>query len=228
MPENPIRRDFLGRMAGLGLAGTALGANAAAQSAPASATEFHLPEYACAQTYRSLNQSSFDRTGGNADRWVIEPGETKEVFAEQADLLIDFYHVSEYLAAAAERCRPKAPDAWRRTQQKRLKCGAIQKILLAMEPFAEPETVIDADAPVRSAIRYISNRLACLDYPRAIALQLPIGSGLIESSHKHILHARLKQPGTAWLAPHADAIAQLRVLRANHHWDSLWSSQQAA
>src|SRR3984957_13532446 len=83
MPENPIRRDFLGRMAGLGLAGTALGANAAAQSAPASATEFHLPEYACAQTYRSLNQSSFDRTGGNADRWVIEPGETKEVFAAE-------------------------------------------------------------------------------------------------------------------------------------------------
>jgi len=63
------------------IAGAALGADASPQSAPAAGGEFRLPEYACAQAYRSLKQSSFDRTGGNADRWVIEPGEAKEVFA---------------------------------------------------------------------------------------------------------------------------------------------------
>ena len=141
---------------------------------------------------------------------------------------MDFFHVSEYLAAAAQRCRPDSPHAWRRTQQKRLKRGAVEKVLLAMEPFAEPQTVDDQDAPVRSAIRYISNRLECLDCPRAISNELPIDSGLIESSHKHLLHARLKQPGSAWLHDSADAIAQLRVLRANHHWDSLWSPKKAA
>ena len=154
--------------------------------------------------------------------------QSREVFAEQGDLLMDFYHVSEYLAAAAQYCRPKAPDAWRRTQQKRLKCGAVQKILLSMEPFAEPPTVDDTAAPVRNAIRYLSNRLDCLDYPRAISNGLPIGSGLIESAHKHLLQARLKLAGSAWLRPNADAIAQLRVLRANQHWDSFWQDQHAA
>ena len=54
----------------------------AEQSSPgAPSASFALPEYALAQNYRSLKQSSYDRTGGNGDRWPIEPGETHEVFA---------------------------------------------------------------------------------------------------------------------------------------------------
>lgn len=163
---------------------------------------------------------------GDGAEWIRL--QSQEIFGPQGDLLIDFYHVSEYLAAAAERCRPHAPEAWRRTQQQRLKRGAIPKILLALEPFVEPQTVDDTDAPVRAAIRYLSHRLDYLDYPHAIALGLPIGSGLIESAHKHVLQARLKLAGSAWLHTNAAAMAQLRVLRANQHWDSFWPTQQAA
>ena len=59
--------------------------------------------------------------------------------------------------------------------------------------------------------------------PGALALGLPIGSGLIESGHRHVLHARLKKAGTAWLHEHADQIAHLRVLRANNQWSSFWN-----
>jgi len=38
------------------------------------------PEYARLHNYRTLKQSSFDRTGGNHDSWRIEPGATFEVF----------------------------------------------------------------------------------------------------------------------------------------------------
>jgi hypothetical protein len=154
--------------------------------------------------------------------------QSEEVFGDQVDLLMDFYHVSEYLAAAAERCRPQAPRAWLRVQQKRLKRGASNAVLQAMEAYSEPPRVPEEEAPVRSAIRYLSNRLEYLDYPRALAQQLPIGSGLIESAHKHVLHARLKRPGTAWLPHHADSIAQLRVLRANQQWENLWTTPKAA
>jgi hypothetical protein len=73
MPESfPFRRGFL-----LGAAGVATAGPLSAQSvAPA-----RIPEYALAQDYRSLKQSSYDRTGGNADSWRIEPGATKEIFA---------------------------------------------------------------------------------------------------------------------------------------------------
>jgi hypothetical protein len=41
--------------------------------------------------------------------------------------------------------------------------------------------------------------------------------------HRHVLQARLKKAGTAWLPEHADQIAHLRVLRADHQWASLWN-----
>ena len=38
---------------------------------------------------------------------------------------------------------------------------------------------------------------------------------LIESGLRHVLQARLKKTGAAWLIDHANPIARLRVLRAN-------------
>ena len=149
--------------------------------------------------------------------------QSKEVFRAQGTFLCDFYHVSEYLGAAAQTCRPRRPDAWRRTQQKRLKRGALGKVMEALAPYVESETIVDEEAPVRNGHRYLKNRLECLDYPRAIALGLPIGSGMIESGHRHVLHARLKKAGAAWLAQSADQIAHLRVLRANQQWTSFWN-----
>jgi hypothetical protein len=147
----------------------------------------------------------------------------QEVFQQQGNFLCDFYHASEYLGAAAPSCRPSQPDRWRRTQQKRLRGGAVQKVLKALEPHLEPTRINDLEAPVRNGYRYLNNRLGCLDDPRALALGLPIGSGMIESGHRHVLQARLKKAGTAWLPEHADQIAHLRVLRANHQWASLWN-----
>lgn len=147
----------------------------------------------------------------------------QEIFGEQGHLLCDFFHVSEYLGAAAMVCAASQPDRWRRTQQKRLRRGAAQKVIESLAERLEPLDVPDDAAPVRSGHRYLSNRADCLDYPEADRLGLPIGSGMIESGHRHVLHSRLKKAGTAWLRRHADEIAHLRVLRANNQWQSLWN-----
>jgi hypothetical protein len=148
--------------------------------------------------------------------------QTREVFGADATLLTDFFHVSEYLAAAASTCRPHQPEPWRRTQQRRLKTGAVQKVIVALDASREPPETTEENAPVRAAHRYLSNRLDTLDYATALAAGLPIGSGLIESAHKHVLQARLKLPGAAWLPANAETIAQLRVLRSNDQWAQLW------
>ena len=72
------RRGFLHGMLAGGLAAAAT-TGAQAQSAPASGADY-LPFYTRALPYKSLKQSSFDRTGGNSDRWPVAPGAVQEVF----------------------------------------------------------------------------------------------------------------------------------------------------
>ena len=88
--------------------------------------------------------------------------------------------VSEYSEAAAVGCRPSPTDRWRRTQPRRLRRGAVQKVVQALEPHLEPEGTPgtpEEEAPVRNAHRYLNNRRDCVDHPWALALGLPIGSG---------------------------------------------------
>jgi hypothetical protein len=167
--------------------------------------------------------------GGNSRIHAVGDGaewiriQCKEVFGSQGHFLCDFYHVSEDLGAAAQSCRPLHPNSWRRTQQKRLRRGAADKVMEALLPSVEAATIPDELAPVRNAHRYIGNRLDCLDYLTAQTLNLPIGSGMIESGHRHVLQARLKKAGTAWLPNNAEDLAQLRVLRANELWQAFWN-----
>jgi hypothetical protein len=91
------RRGFLQGM----LTAGALAAPAVAQGQTGGAPAFgFLPAYARAQNYKSLKQSSFDRTGGNSDRWPIAPGAVQEVFnAEGAGVIT---HIWFTIAAGAD------------------------------------------------------------------------------------------------------------------------------
>ena len=188
----------------------------------------------CARDAGWALESRIHHVGDGAE-WITL--QSKEIFGEQSDFLLDFYHASEYLAAAAARCRPGDERGWLRTQpfdklrtegQKRLKRGAAQLVLQAMREHEESAATPEAEAPVRTALRYLSRRSEQLNYQAALAKELPIGSGLIESGHKHVLQARLKQTGSAWNPETAHAIAQLRVLRSNSLWDDFWEHDLAA
>ena len=122
--------------------------------------------------------------------------QSREVFSDQEHFLCDFDHVSQYLADASKSCRAQSPERWRKTQQKRLKNGAATKVIQELAQHIEPPGTPEVEAPVFCAYRYMNNRGDAFDYPRALKHQLPIGSGLIESGHRHVLQARLKAAGT--------------------------------
>jgi hypothetical protein len=70
------RRAFLRRA----LAAGGLAQIASSQDRGAHGDFNFLPNYARAQNYKSLKQSSYDRTGGNRDYWTIPAGGVQEVF----------------------------------------------------------------------------------------------------------------------------------------------------
>ena len=75
------RRRFLQRLGAWAGISAAVPAASKAQTSQATAGEPNfLPKYALAQKYKSLKQSSYDRTGGNADRFVVKAGDTQELF----------------------------------------------------------------------------------------------------------------------------------------------------
>ncbi len=75
------RRGFLQRLMTIaGMSAAAPVAVQAQQQPRRGGRVAFLPDYARAQDYRSLKQSSHDTTGGNADRFTIKPGATQELF----------------------------------------------------------------------------------------------------------------------------------------------------
>jgi hypothetical protein len=174
------------------------------------------------QTARSagLNPKSYVHGVGDGAPWILE--KFKENFAEQGRFLLDFYHVSEYLAGAARVITgEKKALAWVRRQQGRLLNNQISKVLRSLSAHLETED--KEETPVRDAYRYIDHRRANLDYQGARNRKLPIGSGEIESAHRHLVQKRLKLSGSWWRETNAQALITLRTARANQCWETYWT-----
>ena len=169
------------------------------------------------------NQTKIHGVGDGAV-WISEPREQQ--FGVQAQYLVDFYHLCDYLAAAAEAIAgPDKKSAWMEEKKNWLKENRWPKVLESLRPFLE-ESSVDAQAPVRACFRYISNRSSFLDYKSALAAGLPIGSGEIESAHRSIMQKRLKISGAWWKLENLSKMLALRVVRANQGWEQYWRSVQ--
>lgn len=158
--------------------------------------------------------------------WIIN--QAQQQFGSQATYVVDFYHVSEYLAAAAKAVAPAAQASWLRRQQECLKANQVELVLAQLAPVAEPASVASSEAPVRACVRYLQNHIEHLDYQTALSEGLPIGSGEIESGHRTVIQARLKISGAWWRVENAAKLLALRVARANGEWESYWKQQRQA
>jgi hypothetical protein len=161
---------------------------------------------------------------GDGAPWIAD--QVERVFGAQGHFLVDFYHLCDYVGAAAKSCAPAAPEPWFEAQKQRLKQGQLDEVLAALSPHQEPAATPEANAPVRRCYRYITNRPDQFDYPAALAAELPLGSGEIESAHRYVIQDRLKIAGAWWKPDNAHCMLALRVNRANGAWNDYWSQQE--
>jgi len=157
---------------------------------------------------------------GDGAPWIVE--KFTDNFGWQGAYLVDFYHLSQYVAAAAPAGSAAKQKQWLHRQQGRLLNNQAQKVLRNLSRRLEPRRAVEA--PVRAAYDYISNRTRHLDYLTARHNHWPIGSGEIESAHGHVVQDRLKLSGCWWKETNASAMLNLRVSRANNLWHSYWTA----
>ena len=157
---------------------------------------------------------------GDGARWIRE--EIERVFGTQSNYLIDFFHLSDYLAGASATCCRDEPRKWLKERQEEMREGRIEAVLILLRGHIEPEEIKDENAPVRKCIRYMENRPGQFKYKEAIAEELPIGSGEIESGNRSVVQKRLKIPGAWWNVETAEHMLALRCMRVNGDWRRYW------
>lgn len=159
--------------------------------------------------------------------WISEQYDRQ--FGTRCKFHVDFWHVCDYLAAAANSTAMDSGErkTWLETQKQSLRASEAEAVIVALEVLIPGEKGGEESSPTGTAISYLKKRAHQLDYREAIRQELPIGSGEVESAHRHILQKRLKIPGAWWRQDRAEEMAQLRAMRANQRWNDFWIQKAA-
>lgn len=155
---------------------------------------------------------------GDGAAWIDET--VAELFPHACRIL-DFFHVAEHLWEVA-RARfgegTKAAQNWMTTKLAQLKQGGWSKVCRALNQLR----VTGAAAATRAqTVGYLQRHGTQLAYDQYQAAGLPIGSGAIEGTCKHLVASRCKQAGMRWSTAGLDALLALRCQVLNEQLDTL-------
>ena len=140
---------------------------------------------------------------------------------EQIIELIDFYHAAEKLRTFSELVFNKKKQAkeWFETARSILKHKSIRRLVKEMQKLVDNLTHKRKKAKAESNLPYFSDQLQRFAYPQVKTMNLPIGSGAIESLIRQVVNLRLKGNGKFWLPENAEIILHGRCQWAAGQWD---------
>jgi hypothetical protein len=138
-------------------------------------------------------------------------------------MLLDFYHLSQHVHAAAKCCLGETQEAkdWTAARLKEIRELGVTPVLSAIDALMKKIRAPDKRKSLQGLRDYIVARLDLLDYRTALAHGYDIGSGPTEAMCK-TLTLRLKRPGMKWDRDHAAAIMNLTAMydsgQAKQYW----------
>lgn len=176
---------------------------------------------------------------GDGAPWIWKMA--SELFPKALQIL-DWYHATEHLWSVARvrfGSEEKLLWAWVEQRKTELWDGKFNNVLAALRTLAEemglPDQKLSDEARERDprwiahrAVGYFEDNRERMDYPHFRALNLCIGSGIVESSCKHVVGERLKGTGMRWDEEGAEDILALRCHDLNDRWDTLWPAKATA
>jgi hypothetical protein len=144
--------------------------------------------------------------------------------------IIDFFHATEHLSAAAEalfgKQSPQAEKWYEKYRAKLLREDlAPQAILRSIDYYLETLSLSKSrrqDALTQRTFFVRNNRrMTYADFRRR---GLPIGSGVVEAACKSLVKARLCRSGMRWTRKGGQHILHLRAHIKSRRWDMFWEA----
>jgi hypothetical protein len=162
---------------------------------------------------------------GAAEMWNLLEEGFQPKFGDDLYRLVDFYHLTEKLGAAAQALEDSAAAAgerlggWKHALLHR--GGAAAGILQELIASGRDEGA-GPDHPVHEAVTYLQSH-GCetdrMNYAQARQLGLAIGTGSVEATCKSLFEMRMKRCGARWKEETGQHIVQLRALALSDRWE---------
>lgn len=146
--------------------------------------------------------------------------------------LLDFFHVTEYLAKVAYAAYPGKTDKPKRTvwldkrcKQLKHQSGIAEVLIKEMEALSHKTSLTKTvKADLQAALTYFRNHRHMMNYATHTQESLPIGSGVTEAACKTLVKQRLCGSGMRWKNQGAKVILSLRALiQSKGRWQQFWS-----
>lgn len=138
-----------------------------------------------------------------------------EELLPEAHQVLDWAHVAEHIAAcSAALLDDDAPSRqlWRHRAEHLVWQGQVGELLRELhECISVGRLSATKTTALQDLIRYLVTHEERLNYSVFRDAGFPVGSGFVESAHRHVLQTRMKRAGQRWDPEHAKRMAGLRA-----------------
>jgi hypothetical protein len=128
--------------------------------------------------------------------------------------ILDFMHAVQNGMACGKALLGEADPAtplWEARLRQLLE-GPFNELICELLDCLPYTTTDEHLAALDKLVGYYRTNEKRMRYPEFRAKGMPIGSGMVESAHKHVLQVRMKQAGQRWSMTRARRMVQLRAL----------------
>jgi hypothetical protein len=146
-------------------------------------------------------------------------------------LILDFIQVLEYLWKAAfcfHTEGSEAAEAWVAGRALQILKGKASDAAAGMRRSATSRQLSTEERkPVDTCADYLLKYRQMLKYDAYLAAGLPIATGVIEGTCRHLIKDRMDITGARWGLQSAEAILKLRSLHSSGDLDEYWAFYKA-
>jgi hypothetical protein len=145
------------------------------------------------------------------------------MFEKRCEIL-DYWHAVEKaweLARIRYGQGSALADKWAGRIAKDLRAGHVEAVIERLRKLLPTTHEPEHQKLLEALIRYYTDNRERMRYDEYLRKGYGIGSGAVESSHKQVVHARLRQAGMRWSEAGARRLLALRVLLLNGQWSRL-------